>query len=60
MGTYRALYIVNWIYRSAFEPHYHHQWIAYLCGLVQTGLYSDFIYLFVKSKARGEKISLPT
>ncbi|PAV57669.1 hypothetical protein WR25_23301 [Diploscapter pachys] len=45
LGSYRALYIVNWIYRfyteSFFDP------IAVVAGIVQTVLYADFFYLYV-------------
>jgi len=44
LGIYRALYILNWIYRffaqGYFDP------IAVLAGVVQTVLYSDFFYIY--------------
>ena len=46
LGAYRFLYILNWIYRSYNEPFYQHNWVAYVCGVVQTGLYLDFFYYF--------------
>jgi len=46
MGAYRALYIVNWIYRAHSEPHYKHHWVVYFCGVLQTLLYADFFYYF--------------
>lgn len=46
MGAYRALYIVNWIYRAHVEPHYKHHWVVYFCGVLQTLLYADFFYYF--------------
>lgn len=46
MGAYRALYIVNWIYRAHTEPHYKHHWVVYFCGVLQTLLYADFFYYF--------------
>ena len=36
MGSYRALYILNWVYRSYYEPYYRHHWIVYACGIAQT------------------------
>lgn len=60
MGAYRALYIVNWIYRAHTEPHYKHHWVVYFCGVLQTLLYADFFYYFFLSKAKGGKFSLPT
>lgn len=45
LGSYRALYIVNWIFRyyteNFFDP------IAVVAGIVQTVLYADFFYLYV-------------
>ena len=60
MGAYRALYIVNWIYRANYEPHYKHHWIVYFCGVLQTLLYADFFYYYFKAKTRGGKFTLPT
>ena len=33
MGAYRALYILNWIYRANVEAHYRHHWVVYICGV---------------------------
>ncbi|GMI31473.1 hypothetical protein TrCOL_g5782 [Triparma columacea] len=60
MGSYRALYILNWIYRSWTEPFYQHHWVVYICGLLQTALYADFFYYYWQSKKSGGKFSLPT
>lgn len=60
LGGYRALYILNWVYRSYHEAYYKHNWIVYCCGIVQTLLYVDFFYYYVLSKYRGGKFSLPT
>lgn len=60
MGAYRALYILNWIYRAYNEPHYRHHFVVYVCGVIQTLLYADFFYYYIKSKAKGGKFSLPT
>jgi ER lumen protein retaining receptor len=30
LGAYRFLYILNWIYRSYYEPYYHHNWVCAL------------------------------
>lgn len=46
LGSYRALYLLNWIYRYMTEPGYV-QWIVWISGLVQTGLYCDFFYYYV-------------
>mmetsp|Transcript_13632 Transcript_13632/g.21488 ORF Transcript_13632/g.21488 Transcript_13632/m.21488 type:complete len:226 (-) Transcript_13632:78-755(-) len=60
MGAYRALYILNWIYRANTEKNYKHHWVVYICGVIQTLLYADFFYYYFKSKAKGGKFSLPT
>uniref|UniRef100_A0A8R1DU90 ER lumen protein-retaining receptor n=1 Tax=Caenorhabditis japonica TaxID=281687 RepID=A0A8R1DU90_CAEJA len=45
LGSYRFLYIFNWVYRyyteSFFDP------IAVVAGIVQTVLYADFFYLYI-------------
>lgn len=60
MGAYRFLYILNWVYRAYHEPFYQHHYLVYFCGCLQTLLYADFFYYYVKSKAKGGKFSLPT
>ena len=45
LGSYRALYIVNWVYRYYTEGFY--DLIAIVAGCVQTALYCDFFYLYV-------------
>lgn len=59
LGSYRALYIVNWAYRYATEPGYA-QWIVWISGLVQTLLYCDFFYYYLESWRKNERLSLPT
>ncbi|KAG1656319.1 hypothetical protein FOA52_006650 [Chlamydomonas sp. UWO 241] len=58
LGCYRALYILNWIYRFATEAHYV-QWIAWLSGVVQTVLYVDFFYYYLLSWKNNKKLALP-
>ena len=48
MGAYRALYILNWIYRANTEKNYRHHWVVYICGTIQTLLYADFFYYYLK------------
>ncbi|KAI8042370.1 hypothetical protein M5D96_003682, partial [Drosophila gunungcola] len=43
LGSYRALYLLNWVYRYMVESHY--DLIAIFAGVVQTVLYCDFFYL---------------
>ncbi|KAL0955697.1 hypothetical protein HGRIS_001919 [Hohenbuehelia grisea] len=57
LGAYRALYIPNWIYRyfteGLVDP------IAVTAGLVQTGLYLDFFYVYFTKVLQGQKFELP-
>ena len=48
LGVYRSLYIVNWIYRAHTEKIYRHHWVVYTCGVVQTLLYFDFFYQYLR------------
>jgi len=57
LGLYRALYIVNWIYRFYVEEFFDP--IAVVAGCVQTVLYADFFYLYVTRVLKGKKIQLP-
>jgi len=57
LGIYRALYIVNWIYRYYVEEFFDP--IAVVAGCVQTVLYADFFYLYVTRVLKGKKIQLP-
>ncbi|KAF2346590.1 ER lumen protein retaining receptor [Trinorchestia longiramus] len=57
LGSYRALYIVNWVYRYYSEGFY--DMIATLAGIVQTVLYCDFFYLYITKVLKGKKLQLP-
>eukprot|EP00940_MAST-03C_sp_MAST-3C-sp2_P003417 g3417.t1 len=61
LGAYRALYILNWIYRF-FSEYYYRQWIVWLSGVVQTALYVDFFYHYWQAKKKGldKDVLLPT
>lgn len=45
LGSYRAFYILNWIYRWYAEDFF--DAIAVVAGIVQTILYADFFYLYI-------------
>ncbi|KAJ7692849.1 ER lumen protein retaining receptor-domain-containing protein [Mycena rosella] len=51
LGSYRALYILNWIWRYVFESVVDP--IAVLCSLVQTAFYLDFAWVYY-SRQRGK------
>eukprot|EP00047_Mylnosiga_fluctuans_P012498 m.26377 g.26377 ORF g.26377 m.26377 type:complete len:213 (+) comp4281_c0_seq2:37-675(+) len=56
LGSYRALYIFNWIYRYYTEGTL--DYIAVAAGIVQTVLYCDFFYLYVTKVLHGKKLVL--
>lgn len=51
LGLYRALYLVNWIWRFYFEGFF--DLIAVVAGVVQTILYCDFFYLYITKGESG-------
>ncbi|KII95569.1 hypothetical protein PLICRDRAFT_170204 [Plicaturopsis crispa FD-325 SS-3] len=57
LGAYRALYLGNWLWRyfaeGVVDP------IAVVAGIVQTGLYLDFFYIYVTKVLQGQKFELP-
>jgi ER lumen protein retaining receptor len=60
LGAYRALYLLNWIYRYMTEEDYS-QRIVWVAGIVQTALYCDFFYHYYQSKKGGmnRNVKLP-
>jgi len=59
LGAYRALYLLNWLYRYLTEPAYS-QWIVWISGTVQTAIYCDFFYYYILSWRKNERLSLPS
>lgn len=57
LGSYRALYLMNWIWRYMMENHY--DLIAIFAGIIQTILYCDFFYLYITKVLKGKKLQLP-
>ncbi|XP_051171561.1 ER lumen protein-retaining receptor [Leptopilina boulardi] len=57
LGSYRGLYLLNWVYRYYAEDYY--DLIAIVAGLVQTVLYCDFFYLYITKVLKGKKLQLP-
>jgi len=58
LGAYRALYLLNWIYRLITEEGYRN-WIVWIAGLVQTAIYCDFFYYYIKAWINNKSFSLP-
>lgn len=59
LGGYRGLYLLNWVYRYFTESRYR-QWIVWVSGIVQTAIYCDFFYYYIKSWKNNERLSLPS
>lgn len=59
LGAYRAFYLINWIWRYWHEPHYR-QYIVWTAGTVQTLLYADFFYYYIKSRLANKAMTLPS
>ena len=57
LGTYRALYIPNWIWRYFAEGYF--DGIAVVAGIVQTVLYSDFFWIYYTKVMKGKRFTLP-
>uniref|UniRef100_A0A224YSR3 ER lumen protein-retaining receptor n=1 Tax=Rhipicephalus zambeziensis TaxID=60191 RepID=A0A224YSR3_9ACAR len=57
LGSYRGLYLLNWVYRYYTENFY--DLIAIVAGVVQTILYCDFFYLYVTRVIKGKALKLP-
>lgn len=57
LGAYRALYLLNWVYRYYSEDYL--DLIAIIAGVVQTALYCDFFYLYITRVLKGRKLELP-
>jgi len=57
LGGYRTLYLCNWLWRFVFDDYV--DWIAWIAGVVQTALYSDFFYIYYTKVLHGKKFELP-
>eukprot|EP00331_Platyophrya_macrostoma_P034215 CAMPEP_0176456736 /NCGR_PEP_ID=MMETSP0127-20121128/31473_1 /TAXON_ID=938130 /ORGANISM="Platyophrya macrostoma, Strain WH" /LENGTH=218 /DNA_ID=CAMNT_0017846767 /DNA_START=37 /DNA_END=693 /DNA_ORIENTATION=- len=57
LGIYRIFYILNWIYRYFFDDFF--CLTSVLGGLLQAGLYADFLYYYFKGVKTSRKIPLP-
>jgi len=57
LGSYRFLYILNWIYRYYDNGFF--DLIAVVAGCVQTVLYCDFFYLYVTQVLKSRSLKIP-
>jgi len=46
LGSYRGLYILNWIWREEFEPYRPPGAIEVIFGIIQTAMYVDFAWVY--------------
>jgi len=54
LGGYRAMYLLNWLYRFLTEDNYR-AWIVWIAGVVQTAIYCDFFYYYIVAFLQGKK-----
>eukprot|EP00871_Galdieria_phlegrea_P000070 jgi/Galph1/1063/GphlegSOOS_G5881.1 len=59
LGAYRAFYVLNWIWRFFTDSTYRGQYVTWTAGLLQTALYGDFFYYYLKYKKQGRSLKLP-
>jgi len=53
LGAYRVLYIFNWMSRYANSQSI--PWISLFAGVVQSVLYADFFYYYIKARLNNQK-----
>lgn len=58
LGMYRLLYIFNWLYRY-FIRHKKVSFNSLSSGILQTIIYADFLYYYIKAILSGTEFSLP-
>ena len=58
LSIYRLFYVINWIYKAVTETGSTptNVWIT---GIIQTIIYADFIYEYIKMKVTGGEFELP-
>ncbi|GJD07736.1 ER lumen protein-retaining receptor [Galdieria sulphuraria] len=59
LGAYRGCYVLNWIWRFFTDSTYRGQYVTWTAGLIQTSLYADFFYYYLKYKKQGRALKLP-
>jgi ER lumen protein retaining receptor len=58
MSIYRLFYLLNWVYQliSGVGPRTP---VIYVTGVLQTAIYADYIFFYVRTKIGGENPGLP-
>lgn len=59
LGIYRLLYIINWIHKSIQYKQIRTPLVMWITGIIQTLLYIDFIYYYIKAVISGKEFELP-
>ncbi|EAY01140.1 ER lumen protein retaining receptor, putative [Trichomonas vaginalis G3] len=58
LSIYRLFYLINWIYKYFTETGSTATYV-WITGILQTIIYSDFIYTYIKMKVQGGEFELP-
>jgi len=58
LGIYRLFYLLNWIYKLVTDTGKRPK-VVWITGILQTVIYSDFIYEYLKMKVTGKEYNLP-
>ncbi|KAH0795637.1 ER lumen protein retaining receptor [Histomonas meleagridis] len=58
LGIYRLFYLLNWIYKLVKDTGSTPK-VVWITGILQTLIYSDFIYQYLKMKITGTDVDLP-
>ena len=56
LGAYRIFYLMSWVYEYSYGIKAL-CWTQFLSGMLQTGLYADLLYYYVKSIREGKKFT---
>jgi ER lumen protein retaining receptor len=59
LGIYRVFYILNWIAKGLTEGGGKTPLVVWITAVIQTLVYSDFLYVYVKMKITGKEFALP-
>jgi ER lumen protein retaining receptor len=59
MGIYRAFYILNWISKGMTEGGGKTPLVVWMTAIIQTLVYSDFLWVYVRMKITGKDFELP-
>lgn len=58
LSIYRLFYVLNWIYKMVVDSKSTPN-VVWITGILQTLIYSDFIYYYIKMRITGRDQALP-